>query len=90
MSDSANSRPKKTLSLTVVVPIFNERATIWEILRRVVRRVEVDQLILVDDCSTDGTGELLLRAQADGWTRLRDASGDTLPDIVLLLSLIHI
>lgn len=84
MSDSANSRPKKTLSLTVVVPIFNERATIWEILRRVVRRVEVDQLILVDDCSTDGTGELLLRAQADGWTRLRDASGDTLPDIVLL------
>jgi glycosyltransferase involved in cell wall biosynthesis len=46
-------------TLTVIVPAFNEEATI----RRVVERVgEVPfslQLIVVDDCSTDGTASLV-------------------------------
>jgi glycosyltransferase involved in cell wall biosynthesis len=41
--------------LTVVVPAYNEEATIRSILERV-RAVEVvDQIVVVNDCSTDGT-----------------------------------
>jgi glycosyltransferase involved in cell wall biosynthesis len=49
------------LTVSVVIPVYNERDTIHEILRRV-RAVPVNkQIILVDDCSTDGTGEVLRR-----------------------------
>ncbi len=45
--------------LSVVIPVFNERGTIEEILRRV-QLVKLDQeLIVVDDGSTDGTREFL-------------------------------
>ena len=47
------------LVLSVVIPVYNERDTIREILR-CVREVPVPkQIILVDDCSTDGTREIL-------------------------------
>ena len=47
------------LTLSVVIPVFNERDTLHEILRQV-RAVPIPkQIILVDDCSTDGTRELL-------------------------------
>lgn len=49
------SRPK----LSVVIPVYNERATIEELLRRV-QAVEIEkEIIVVDDGSTDGTGEFL-------------------------------
>jgi len=52
-------RIPKTLTLSVVIPVYNERATIKEILRRV-RAVPIKkQIIVVDDCSQDGTRELL-------------------------------
>jgi glycosyltransferase involved in cell wall biosynthesis len=45
--------------LSVVIPVYNERHTIREIVRRV-RAVPVPtQVILVDDCSTDGTRAIL-------------------------------
>ena len=47
-------------TLSVVIPIYNERDTLLEILRRVLA-VELPltkQIILVDDGSTDGTREL--------------------------------
>ncbi len=47
------------MKLSVVIPVFNEKDTILEILRRV-REVDLPkEIILVDDCSTDGTRELL-------------------------------
>jgi glycosyltransferase involved in cell wall biosynthesis len=47
------------LILSVVIPVYNERKTIHEILRRV-RAVPINkQIIVVDDCSRDGTRELL-------------------------------
>ena len=53
------------LVLSVVIPVYNERNTIHEILRQV-RAVPVrKQIILVDDCSTDGTRELLTRLRTD-------------------------
>jgi glycosyltransferase involved in cell wall biosynthesis len=45
--------------LSVVIPVYNERKTIHEILRRV-RAVPIrKQIIIVDDCSKDGTTDVL-------------------------------
>jgi glycosyltransferase involved in cell wall biosynthesis len=45
--------------LSVVIPVYNEARTIHEILRRV-RAVPIrKQIILVDDCSKDGTADVL-------------------------------
>ena len=48
------------MKLSVVMPVFDERATLAEIVRRVVAvDVGMDkELVLVDDGSTDGTREL--------------------------------
>ncbi len=47
------------LVLSVVIPVYNEVHTLSEILRQV-RDVPIrKQIILVDDCSTDGTREML-------------------------------
>jgi glycosyltransferase involved in cell wall biosynthesis len=53
--------------LSVVIPVFNERGTIEDILRRVRETGINSQIIIVDDGSTDGTRELLesWRGQAD-------------------------
>jgi glycosyltransferase involved in cell wall biosynthesis len=45
--------------LSVVVPCFNERATIEEVLTRVLASPWVAEVIVVDDGSTDGTRDLL-------------------------------
>ncbi len=46
--------------LSVVIPVYNEKDTLLEIVRRVLASpIEIDrELLLVDDCSTDGTLEL--------------------------------
>ncbi len=48
-----------TMKLSVVIPIYNERETIDQIVERV-QAVDIDkELILVDDHSTDGTRDRL-------------------------------
>jgi glycosyltransferase involved in cell wall biosynthesis len=49
--------------LSVVMPVFNERLTIDEIITRVLAVPVRTQLIVVDDCSTDGTRERLAELQ---------------------------
>ena len=45
--------------LSIVIPVYNERATIEDVLKRV-QAVPLDkEIVVVDDGSTDGTGELL-------------------------------
>lgn len=46
--------------LSVVIPVYNERDTLFEIIRRVLASpIELDrEIILVDDFSTDGTRDL--------------------------------
>src|SRR5437870_11854617 len=57
--------------LSVVIPVYNERATIEELLKRV-QAVPLDkEIVIVDDGSTDGTRELLAGlAAADGSVRV--------------------
>jgi len=45
--------------LSVVIPVYNEKATIEEILRRVQDAALRKEVIVVDDCSTDGTRQIL-------------------------------
>jgi glycosyltransferase involved in cell wall biosynthesis len=45
--------------LSVVIPVYNERGTITEILARVQSENLADEIIIVDDGSIDGTRELL-------------------------------
>ena len=52
-------RIPEDLTLSVVIPIYNELHTLKEILKQV-RAVPVQkQIILVDDCSKDGTRDML-------------------------------
>src|SRR4029434_6034875 len=50
--------------LSVVMPVFNERATIEEIIRRVQAIPVRIELIVVDDGSTDGTRDILQKLAA--------------------------
>lgn len=45
--------------LSVVMPTYNERDTIAEIVSRVLARPEVGELVIVEDGGTDGTWEVL-------------------------------
>lgn len=57
--------------LSVVLPVYNERATLAEIVRRVRAAPFPTEIILIDDGSTDGTREIMQAMQGD-------------PDVVLL------
>ena len=45
--------------LSVVMPVYNEAATVAEVVQIVLMQRPVQQLIVVDDASTDGTWEKL-------------------------------
>jgi glycosyltransferase involved in cell wall biosynthesis len=58
--------------LSVVMPVFNEKDTIEEIIRRVLAVKMRIELVVVDDVSTDGTTEILERLQTSlGFVLLR-------------------
>jgi glycosyltransferase involved in cell wall biosynthesis len=53
----------KAAKVSVIIPVYNERPYIEEILRRV-QAVNIEkEIIVVDDCSGDGTREWLLKLQ---------------------------
>lgn len=47
------------MSISVIVPVFNEKETIEEVLRRI-KNVKLEkEIIVIDDYSTDGTRQIL-------------------------------
>jgi len=47
------------MKLSVIIPVYNEKNTLSEIIDRVQKVGLEKEIILVDDCSSDGTRELL-------------------------------
>ena len=58
-SESENKLPGEEYPacLSVVVPVYNEVATLAEVVRKLLQVPCLLEIIIVDDCSTDGTGE---------------------------------
>jgi glycosyltransferase involved in cell wall biosynthesis len=68
---SATVRPRtpvnrETAKLSVLVPVYNERNTIDLILDAVHATPMKKEIIVVDDCSTDGSDEILARLKDRG------------------------
>ena len=67
--------------VSIVVPVYNEKSTIDEILRRVLDTEVPKEVIVVDDCSTDGTRQILenmaaRQANGEAYAPAQDTSGD--------------
>jgi glycosyltransferase involved in cell wall biosynthesis len=68
---SASVRPRTPLdparvTLSVLVPVYNERSTIDLILDAIHATPMKKEVIVVDDCSTDGSDEILARLKEQG------------------------
>ena len=57
------------MKLSIIIPVYNEVKTLEEILKRIKNQTHLDkEIILIDDCSTDGSRELIenkLKLQID-------------------------
>jgi glycosyltransferase involved in cell wall biosynthesis len=47
------------MKLSIVVPVYNEKLTINQVLERIDKSPYEKEIIVIDDCSTDGTREIL-------------------------------
>ncbi len=55
----------RELTVTVIIPCYNEVSTIAEVLQRVEEVEIADEIIIVDDGSTDGTRAVLASIEAE-------------------------
>jgi glycosyltransferase involved in cell wall biosynthesis len=53
------------MKLSVIIPVYNEAATILEVVKTVQETPYDKEIIIVDDCSTDGTHEILKKIEED-------------------------
>jgi glycosyltransferase involved in cell wall biosynthesis len=56
--------------LSVVIPVYNEKRWVRELLRRVRETPIPKEIIIVDDCSTDGTRDLLRALEGEDGLRI--------------------
>lgn len=61
----------KALRLSVVIPCYNEAKTIEKVVARVRAVGLADEIVIVDDGSTDGSRDILKRMDAEGHPDLR-------------------
>lgn len=59
------------MKLSVIIPVYNEAATLEEIIARVRATTLVDEIIVVDDGSSDGSREILRCLEKSGTPELR-------------------
>ncbi len=62
LPDDAKATAQSCL-LSVVIPVYNEENTIARVISRVTSLPLNTQLVIVDDCSTDGTRDLLKKLE---------------------------
>ena len=55
-----------SLKVSVLMPVFNERNTVERAIQRVREVGMVSEIICVDDCSTDGTRDVLTSLRDSG------------------------
>jgi glycosyltransferase involved in cell wall biosynthesis len=53
------------MKLSVIIPVYNEAATILDVVKRVQETPYDKEIIIIDDCSTDGTREVLRKIEGD-------------------------
>ena len=58
------------MKVSVIIPVYNEEATIEEILRRVEAEEIATEILVIDDGSTDGTREKLASLNEEGNLRV--------------------
>lgn len=58
------------MKLSVIMPVYNEKDTIAEILERVLATGLANEVVVVDDGSTDGTADVLRNLQADSRVKI--------------------
>jgi glycosyltransferase involved in cell wall biosynthesis len=51
------------LKLTVIIPVYNEAGTIFDVIKRVKEDPFDKEIIVVDDSSTDGTGDVIKKCE---------------------------
>ena len=69
MNPSRTPLEAKRATLSVLMPVFNERDTIESIVAQVLKAPIAPirlELVVVDDCSSDGSSDVLQRLYADG------------------------
>ncbi|MCY3574073.1 MAG: glycosyltransferase family 2 protein [Chloroflexi bacterium] len=58
-------------SLSVVIPCYNEARTVKDIVGRVLAEAIVDEVVIVDDGSTDGTRAILAQIETEADSRVQ-------------------
>ena len=58
------------MKLSVIIPVYNEKESIQEIVRRVQATSMADEVVLVDDGSMDGTRDILAGMDGSGNVRV--------------------
>lgn len=64
-------------AVSCIIPAFNEAPRIAAVLASVVGHPEIDEVIVVDDCSTDGTAEIVAAVEGVRLIRLEHNRGKT-------------
>ena len=71
--------------VSVIIPVFDEMATLEELLRRVIAVDFPKELVVIDDCSKDGSREVLIRLQREGLKALPGATPRNVNTLKVLL-----
>lgn len=70
------------MKLSIIIPCYNEKVTVRELLTRVAtarvpEAITSKEIVVIDDCSTDGTRHILEEVKADPARAIRLAPADS-------------